>query len=312
MKKHTLYYIALSALAMLTGCSNEENFGLKPTDGNRSLTATIEQNDLSRTAVSEEGQVTWTETDAIGVFGTASQNIRFTYQSSTDNGPYQENATLSGNALTLHLPSEYTYTGNSNAPMLGVKNNDGTFTFKHLTGLLRITINNVPEEADRFVITSSGETDAPDLAGQATITDINAEDATLSITANGSKSITYNLGTLTEETGFRTFFVPLPVGNYPQLSVALYAKDSTDPYFTKTISDITVHRAVMIDMPILDAQTGAQYVLSENTIQLSKEDESYIESVEQTGNETSDENIITYQSDTPSDKLPKVGDILLR
>lgn len=68
----------------------------------------------------------------------------------------------------------------------------------------------------------------------------------------------------------------------------------------------------MIDMPILDAQTGAQYVLSENTIQLSKEDESYIESVEQTGNETSDENIITYQSDTPSDKLPKVGDILLR
>ena len=67
MKKHTLYYIALSALAMLTGCSNEENFGLKPTDGNRSLTATIEQNDLSRTAVSEEGQVTWTETDAIGV-----------------------------------------------------------------------------------------------------------------------------------------------------------------------------------------------------------------------------------------------------
>ena len=152
MKKHTLYYIALSALAMLTGCSNEENFGLRPTDGNRSLTATIEQNDLSRTAVSEEGQVTWTETDAIGVFGTASQNIRFTYQSSTDNGnsatfrgdfpeeetmeqayyPYQENATLSGNALTLHLPSEYTYTGNSNAPMLGVKNNDGTFTFKHL------------------------------------------------------------------------------------------------------------------------------------------------------------------------------------
>lgn len=331
MKKHTLYYIALSALAMLTGCSNEENFGLKPTDGNRSLTATIEQNDLSRTAVSEEGQVTWTETDAIGVFGTASQNIRFTYQSSTDNGnsatfrgdfheeetmeqayyPYQEDATLSGNALTLNLPSEYTYTGNSNAPMLGIKNNDGTFTFKHLTGLLRITINNVPEEADRFVITSSGETDAPDLAGQATITDINAEDATLSITANGSKSITYNLGTLTEETGFRTFFVPLPVGDYPQLSVALYAKDSTDPYFTKTISDITVRRAVMIDMPILDAQTGAQYVLSENTIQLSKEDESYIESVEQTGGETSDENIITYQSDTPSDKLPKVGDILL-
>lgn len=324
MKKHTLYYIALSALAMLTGCSNEENFGLKPTDGNRSLTATIEQNDLSRTAVSEEGQVTWTETDAIGVFGTASQNIRFTYQSSTDNGnsatfrgdfpeeetmeqayyPYQENATLSGNALTLHLPSEYTYTGNSNAPMLGVKNNDGTFTFKHLTGLLRITINNVPEEADRFVITSSGETDAPDLSGQATITDINAEDATLSITANGSKSITYNLGTLTEETGFRTFFVPLPVGDYPQLSVALYAKDSTDPYFTKTISDITVRRAVMIDMPILDAQTGAQYVLSENTTEITESMAEHI-SVSPDDNTT-----LIYGSGIAEEDVPQVGDII--
>lgn len=324
MKKHTLYYIALSALAMLTGCSNEENFGLKPTDGNRSLTATIEQNDLSRTAVSEEGQVTWTETDAIGVFGTASQNIRFTYQSSTDNGnsatfrgdfpeeetmeqayyPYQEDATLSGNALTLHLPSEYTYTGNSNAPMLGIKNNDGTFTFKHLTGLLRITINNVPEEADRFVITSSGETDAPDLSGQATITDINAEDATLSITANGSKSITYNLGTLTEETGFRTFFVPLPVGDYPQLSVALYAKDSTDPYFTKTISDITVHRAVMIDMPILDAQTGAQYVLSENTTEITESMAEHI-SVSPDDNTT-----LIYGSGIAEEDVPQVGDII--
>lgn len=324
MKKHTLYYIALSALAMLTGCSNEENFGLKPTDGNRSLTATIEQNDLSRTAVSEEGQVTWTETDAIGVFGTASQNIRFTYQSSTDNGnsatfrgdypeeetmeqayyPYQENATLSGNALTLHLPSEYTYTGNSNAPMLGVKNNDGTFTFKHLTGLLRITINNVPEEADRFVITSSGETDAPDISGQATITDINAEDATLSITANGSKSITYNLGTLTEETGFRTFFIPLPVGEYPQLSVALYAKDSTDPYFTKTISDITVRRAVMIDMPILDAQTGAQYVLSENTTEITESMAEHI-SVSPDDNTT-----LIYGSGIAEEDVPQVGDII--
>lgn len=324
MKKHTLYYIALSALAMLTGCSNEENFGLRPTDGNRSLTATIEQNDLSRTAVSEEGQVTWTETDAIGVFGTASQNIRFTYQSGTDNGnsatfrgdfpeeetmeqayyPYQEDATLSGNALTLNLPSEYTYTGNSNAPMLGVKNNDGTFTFKHLTGLLRITINNVPEEADRFVITSSGETDAPDISGQATITDINAEDATLSITANGSKSITYNLGTLTEETGFRTFFVPLPVGEYPQLSVALYAKDSTDPYFTKTISDITVCRAVMIDMPILDAQTGAQYVLSENTTEITESMAEHI-SVSPDDNTT-----LIYGSGIAEEDVPQVGDII--
>lgn len=324
MKKHTFYYIALSALAMLAGCSEEDGFGLKPTDGNRSLTAKIEQNDLTRTAVSEEGQVTWTETDAIGIFGTTSQNIQFTYQSSTDNGssatfrgdfpeeetmenayyPYQEDAALSGNALTLNLPSEYTYTGNSNAPMLGVKNDDGTFTFKHLTGLLRITINNVPEEADRFVITSSAATDAPDIAGQATVADINAENAALSITANGSKSITYRLGALTEGTGFRTFFVPLPVGEYPQLSVSLYAKDRTDPYFTKTVSDITVRRAVMIDMPILDAQTGAQYVLSENTTEITESMAEHI-SVSPDDNTT-----LIYGSGIAEEDVPQVGDII--
>ena len=324
MKKHTFYYIALSALAMLTGCSEEDGFGLKPIDGNRSLTATIEQNNLSRTAVSEEGQVSWTETDAIGVFGTASQNIRFAYQSSTGNGssatfrgdfpeeepmeqayyPYQEEATLSGNSLTLNLPSEYTYTGNSNAPMLGIKNDDGTFTFKHLTGLLRITINNVPEEAERFVITSSAATDAPSIAGQATVTDITADNASLSITANGSQSITYRLGTLIEETGFRTFFVPLPIGEYPQLSVSLYAKDRTDPYFTKTVSDITVRRAVMIDMPILDAQTGAQYVLSENTTEITESMAEHI-SVSPDDNTT-----LIYGSGIAEEDVPQVGDII--
>ena len=323
MKKH-IFYIILLFLTILTGCSSEEDLGQKTINGNRSLTATIERNDVTRTIVSEEGQVTWTETDAIGVFGSTSGNIRFAYQSSTDNGnsatfrgdfpeeetmeqayyPYQEDATLSGNSLTLSLPSEYTYTGNSNAPMLGIKNDDGTFTFKHLTGLLRITINNVPEEAERFVITSSGETDAPNIAGQATVTDINAEDAALSVTANGSKSITYRLGTLTEGTGFRTFFVPLPVGEYPQLSVALYAKDNAEPYFTKTVSNITIRRAVMIDMPILDAQTGAQYVLSENATEITESMAEHI-SVSPDDNTT-----LIYESGIAEEYVPQVGDII--
>ena len=328
MKKHTLYYIALSALAMLTGCSNEENFGLKPTDGNRSLTATIEQNDLSRTAVSEEGQVTWTETDAIGVFGTASQNIRFTYQSSTDNGnsatfrgdfpeeetmeqayyPYQENATLSGNALTLHLPSEYTYTGNSNAPMLGVKNNDGTFTFKHLCGLMQVKLTSIPSKSAQFVITSEGET----IAGTAVVDNIDASNATLHIKENeqASNTIIYHINStdFTEEE--LTFHIPLPVGEYEKLTVML-KDESNNILFQKSISNATIKRAVILSMPILDCENNISYVLNEQTIQLNKQDESYIESVTEEGDGTSDENAIVYSLDTPADKLPKVGQILL-
>ena len=328
MKKHTLYYIALSALAMLTGCSNEENFGLKPTDGNRSLTATIEQNDLSRTAVSEEGQVTWTETDAIGVFGTASQNIRFTYQSSTDNGnsatfrgdfpeeetmeqayyPYQENATLSGNALTLHLPSEYTYTGNSNAPMLGVKNNDGTFTFKHLCGLMQVKLTSIPSKSAQFVITSEGET----IAGTAVVDNIDASNATLHIKENeqASNTIIYHINStdFTEEE--LTFHIPLPVGEYEKLTVML-KDENNNILFQKSISNATIKRAVILSMPILDCENNISYVLNEQTIQLNKQDESYIESVTEEGDGTSDENAIVYSLDTPADKLPKVGQILL-
>ena len=315
MKKHTLYYIALSALAMLTGCSNEENFGLKPTDGNRSLTATIEQNDLSRTAVSEEGQVTWTETDAIGVFGTASQNIRFTYQSSTDNGnsatfrgdfpeeetmeqayyPYQEDATLSGNALTLHLPSEYTYTGNSNAPMLGVKNNDGTFTFKHLCGLMQVKLTSIPSKSAQFVITSEGET----IAGTAVVDNIDASNATLHIKENeqASNTITYHINSTDFTEEGLTFHIPLPVGEYEKLTVML-KDESNNILFQKSISNATIKRAVILSMPILDCENNISYVLNEQTIQLNKQDESYIESVTEEGDGTSDENANTV--------LPKI------
>ncbi|MDM8305432.1 hypothetical protein [Phocaeicola salanitronis] len=328
MKKHTLYYIALSALAMLTGCSNEENFGLKPTDGNRSLTATIEQNDLSRTAVSEKGQVTWTETDAIGVFGTASQNIRFTYQSSTDNGnsatfrgdfpeeetmeqayyPYQENATLSGNALTLHLPSEYTYTGNSNAPMLGIKNNDGTFTFKHLCGLMQVKFTSIPSKSAQFVITSEGET----IAGTAVVDNIDASNATLHIKENeqASNTITYHINSTDFTEEGLTFHIPLPVGEYEKLTVML-KDENNNILFQKSISNATIKRAVILSMPILDCENNISYVLNEQTIQLNKQDESYIESVTEEGDGTSDENAIVYSLDTPADKLPKVGQILL-
>lgn len=322
--KRYLFYTVLSVLAVLTGCRNEEDWGVKQVNGNRTLTASIEPNGLSRTAVNEKGQVTWAETDAIGVFGTSSRNIRFTYQSAIGNGntatfrgdfpedesmeqayyPYQEDIILSGNSLILNLPSEYTYTGNSNAPMLGVKNTDGSFAFKHLTGLLRITVNNVPPEAERFVITSSGTKDAPDLAGQATVADIRTEDAVLSLIANGSKEIVYRLGSLNKETGFRTFFIPLPVGDYPQLSVALYAKDSTEPYFTRTVSDVIVRRAVLIDMPILDAQTGAQYVLSKNTTEITEDMAEHI-SVSHDDNTK-----LVYRNGITEEELPEAGRIV--
>lgn len=79
---------------------------------------------------------------------------------------------------------------------------------------MRITVNNLPNDAERFVITSSGA-DAPDIAGEAIVRDVTGNDATLVLDGEGSRNVTYRLGALKNGSGFRSFFIPLPVGTYP-------------------------------------------------------------------------------------------------
>ena len=189
--KTRLFYFILSMVVLLAGCSDEYDAGSNGVSGNYTLDARIENEDAtqSRTTVNDAGQVLWTENDRIGVYGNLnSRNVPFTLASGigTASGsfrgdlptgeeaemayyPYDENAERNGNTLTFTLPADYTYTGNSNAPMLGVKNEDGTFRFRHLAGLLKIVIHGAPEDASKFVITSEGD-NAPGLAGTSQVT----------------------------------------------------------------------------------------------------------------------------------------------
>lgn len=270
--KQNLFYIALSIAILLTGCTQEDEFGPNHVNGNYTLNAIIENDEqaLSRTTVGENSQVLWTEADRIGVFGEKNtKNAPFTLASGigktsgsfkgnlpegeeAENAyyPYSEDASLTGNTLIFTLPSEYTYTGNSNAPMLGVKEENGNFRFKHLAGLLKIVVNSVPTGVSEFVITSEGE-DAPALAGLAEVADITDTDNPL-LTIEGKKeqSITYNLKEVTESQ--LTFFVPIPVGTYSKLSVKLLMEDGTE-LLSKTLSNQEVKRATMIVLPMLEA-----------------------------------------------------------
>lgn len=290
--KTTIYQWGILALILLAGCTNDDAIRTSNVMGSHSLVATIEGQDMdSRSAVDDNGNVTWIESDAIGVFGTQTQNAKFaatgsgasvTFEGDLSSAneqiewayyPYDVEMHASGNSLTFTLPSEYIYTGNSNAPMLGIKDEDSeNFTFKHLCGLLRITLGGgMPEDADRFVITSAGD-DAQAIAGVATVNDISVDETILTISKDGgSKCITYKLGDLIEDdSSFKTFFVPLPVGSYDKLEVALYGKDKTEPYFTRMVSGLNVGRSVMKSMPILNGNTGEEYVLSKGTVDLSE------------------------------------------
>lgn len=311
------------AMLLLAGCTREDDFQNEKPKGNHSLTAAIEgENGETRTAVDEKGNVTWIETDELGVFGNqntqnarfrstgSGANVTFTGNLSTPNEepewayyPYSEQTTVTGQTLTFTLPAQYAYTGNSMAPMLGKRNGANQhLLFKHLCGVMRITINDLPADADRFVITSDGE-NAPYITGEATVEDIQKEYATLAINGEGGRNVTYQLNTLAAGDGFRSFFLPLPVGEYPKLSIALYAKDATEPYFTRTVSNLNVQRAKMIDMPVLDGTTGAQYVLNENTKEITEELAKKI-STSESGNNT-----LTY-AHAQKDEIPVVGNVV--
>lgn len=333
MMKRYLFYTVLSVLAVLTGCRNEEDWGVKQSNGSYKIKAQIEKNVLpdSRTTINENHQVLWVENDQIGIYGNkGTANLPFsliseadktegTFQGELQSGeevlyayhPYQETALLNGKSMEITLPSQYTYTGNSNVPMIGVKNEDGTFAFKHLCGLMQVTFRNIPSKTAQFIIVSEGKNPA-NISGTAVVENVDTPNTTLAIKEGrqASQTITYRINSTDFIEEGLTFHVPLPVGVYEKLSVML-KDESNNIFFQKSISNATIKRAVILSMPILDCENNISYVLNEQTMQLNKQDENYIESVTKEGDETSGINKIIYSLDIPTNRLPTIGQILL-
>lgn len=269
MKNTMLKCWFLLVLLMLAACQEKEELN-HVAKGSVSLKASIENSD-ARTSVDEEGHVSWVVADAIGVFGEETENARFQSISSGSEVlfvgdmsshqdvpflayyPYDENASLDGNALHFTLPSSYTYTGQSQAPMLGVKQANGNFVFKHLCGLLKVKVKNMPENAKRLFVVSEGTEDkeAPAITGDVLVNDVTAEGTTLSLEEKGGHEVSINLkNTSTQET--YTFYIPVPVGEYPMLSVKLEMNDGVI-YMDKRVSNVNMVRAKMLEMPVVDA-----------------------------------------------------------
>ena len=263
--KNIVCYSLLLGLSVFMGCQNQEDWKECEFDETVRLNVQIESPENSRTAVNDANQVIWLESDKIGVYGSqGTDNAAFmpemisnegrtaTFVGVLKNGetpavvyyPYNETTTVSGEKLTLTFPSEYDYTENSNAPMIGVMQDDGTFRFNHLCGLLRISVLGIPEGIMTFKVTSNGE-NAPAIAGNAIVQNINQYGTELTINADQSKeiSITYNADVISN----KVCLIPLPAGEYPQLSVSLQDEDSV--YFDKTIVDCVIKRATILNMP---------------------------------------------------------------
>lgn len=316
-----LYSVIIGTL-LFSGCKDDTDT-VTSGGGSLRLTASIEGQSISRTAPQSSGITKWSEDDKIGVFGTQTVNAPFTYTSSEDQGitavfsgktdkpdeevkwayyPYDNHVVTDGRSLTIDLPDTYTYDGNLNVPMIATGGSQ-TLTFKHLCGLLCITTNRLPEDASRFTITSTGEA-SPYLTGIGTVEDVTSSNPALTISSTGGRTITYHLGNLTAAaTGFKTIFVPIPAGDYPLLEISLYGEGKTEPYFTRTLSQQTIRRAEMLQVPILNGETGESYVLNKNTQMITDDQLKYVSPSPE------DPTTLIYSADL-SNNVPKVGNVL--
>ena len=309
---------------LLVACTDENDYN-RIVGENNMLRACIENTqEIESRVVINDNKVNWEENDCIGVYGTTTPNIPFKYTNEQGNVayfkgnlnlkeenvkvtyyPYQEGTELNDNKLTIQLPNEYIYKGNSNAPMLGYKQENGSFLFKHLSGLMQITLGDLPEDAERFVISSIGE-NAPAITGKAFVNDPTVDNAILVMDKEQTgKVITYHLNKLVGNDGLRHFFVPLPVGNYPKIEVSLYGKDKEEPYFTRTVSKIRVERADMIEMPVINGTTGDNYVLNESVVEMASD---LSEVVTLSG---TNKDVLIYDKNAPKESIPTVGQIIV-
>ncbi len=272
--KTSIWYKSINllfGLLIMVGCSHDEDIYVNENvSGNHTLRAVIEHEADARTVIDDAYNVLWAKEDCIGVFGNKqSDNAPFVVSSLDTETfeadftgtlqdaeeplfayyPYSEGADFVGNTLSVTLPDEYELTNESNLPMLGMPDGENVLRFKHLMGLMRITVKNVPTGKSQLVVESEGE-NAPALSGEATVSDVFAEDAVLNLDNAGSRTITFNVEAAEPEDVI--FYVPLPVGTYPRLKVSLNHESSV--YFAKTMSNRTIRRAVVLNMPAIEIQ----------------------------------------------------------
>lgn len=281
MKSICKVFGLLAAGVLLAACADDETMN-KGMQTAATLSARIETSADARTVLGEGNGVEWTETDRIGVFGNGeTRNTPFHIVSVETGGkalfegnlaeeekplaayyPYTDNASLNGNELRVEFPREYEYDGNTFGAMIGLPDKEGNFTFRQLAALLKVTILDMPSEACKLKITMPSISDRS-ISGRFRVEDITREDAVL-VDCNPFSSRDLVL-VLPEEmkTGDRTFYIPLPAGNYHEMLVELL-NESGKAFWSKPVTNVSLKRATVLAMPAVETRPMVRVTSHEN------------------------------------------------
>ena len=221
------------AAFLMSNCSQDEPL-VQTKNNTNTLTAFIEN--ASRSSVTDGGVFKWNENDAIAVGNADGGYTKFVYGNETFTAgtsitpkgyaiyPFSdEYASLPETGLpTIKLAESYPY-GSTNAPMLATIEEGATsLNFKHLAGLMRFRVKNVPATATDFTLTAEGKV----ITGEFTPTTSNSETTIQAGSGStGEKNNVKITFTQVQVKEVMTFYVPMPVGEYTSLKVAIGGKE---------------------------------------------------------------------------------------
>ncbi len=240
--------VALSLMAI--GCTNDDLENNAASYSNSVLTATMEQENGTRSLVDDNGSFTWATGDQLAVYTTKNKFVQYTLQSGDGTGsgtfsgaldsgespslyavyPYSEGHKITDQTLTLNLPAEYgdfdtEYAPNTHAAMVAeVGNDDGNLQFKHVGGVIRFQVDNVPVDAAQFVFTEEG---TGSITGDFELSDKGSEKVISRENSGDAKTVTIKFKQLTDAQNM-TFYVPLPVGGYQKFKIAIKKQNGSE------------------------------------------------------------------------------------
>lgn len=258
MKKE---FIPFMLCLLVTGCSSEENV---PEVG-FSVNALIES-DVTRTAVTDEGAFTWTEGDRIWISsgkGTGHVEGTLTSGAGTSSAIFSYGSVIGG--LTCAIYPEVgdhslddsdnpsfcaldTYElgaglNETNAWMYG-EYEGGSFKFKHLAGIIRFSFEGVPAGTDsfRFKVDKG-------INGMLPVTDSENGPVVQAYVTEDEAMMTRTLTfDALEETSDIELYVPVPIGTYNSLDLALFAGDEAVWTYSNAVRN-TVNSKSLLLMP---------------------------------------------------------------
>lgn len=240
MRKSVLFLAILSLVTLFTACE-EEHEVVAP--GRVVIHAGMEG--AVRVAFDSDGKFSWSSGDEIAVMtssgsfktfsiisgeGTSKADFAADLDPSESIGslavyPASSAVSLSGSVLKINLPKDHEFSsdGKIALPMIAsIDSKESAAFFRHVGGVMRIIVEDVPAEARTFVFTS------PNLRiyGDFRVADVADPEATISAAAlSGGSSISFTLPSPCPSP--LTVDVPLPTGTYNGFSVELQDASGT-------------------------------------------------------------------------------------